>query len=327
MSPPATSRSRASIHTRSVDEARAIYSRLRNPVVIDGPTRRGPFEWRSTVRRLGGVAIAASRFGGGIQARSDSVTATFGLSLAVGDASGQGSSRGETIPVVRGDSGLFSSPGDPIEVKLAAGFRGLELAIDPSLMESALLASTGESRLAPLRFEPQLALAGAKAAASLRLIQFLYDELGHDDGALASPLVAARMTDALVYTLLSAQPHNHLARLQQDGPKPAPRSVHKVEEHIAAHAGEPIGMADLARVSGVGVRSLQAAFRTHRGCSPTAFLRARRLELARARLLRAAPGTTVSEIALACGFAHFGRFSRDYRARFGESPSRTKRAG
>ena len=35
----------------------------------------------------------------------------------------------------------------------------------------------------------------------------------------------------------------------------------------------------------------------------------------------------VSEVALQCGFAHFGRFSADYSARFGEYPSTTRARG
>src|SRR5262249_29397930 len=111
--------------------------------------------------------------------------------------------------------------------------------------------------------------------------------------------------------------------LQREAPPGEPRSLRLAEEYIVANAGEPIQLSDLARISGVGVRTLQTTFRAHRGYSPFEFLRARRLELARDRLRHAAIGTTVAEVALACGFAHLGRFSRDYRSRFGEAPSRT----
>ena len=48
------------------------------------------------------------------------------------------------------------------------------------------------------------------------------------------------------------------------------------------------------------------------------------MELARARLGSGA-ATAVTEVALACGFEHLGRFSTRYRDRFGESPSETLR--
>src|SRR5262249_34115502 len=119
------------------------------------------------------------------------------------------------------------------------------------------------------------------------------------------------------------QPHNHAAVLTSRR-RAEPAHVRTVAEYLDAHAGEPVRMADLAAVAGVSVRAIQVGFRAHRGCSPTEFLRQRRLELARTRLL-SRPGATVAEIALECGFEHLGRFSAMYRARFGETPAETLR--
>jgi transcriptional regulator GlxA family with amidase domain len=81
---------------------------------------------------------------------------------------------------------------------------------------------------------------------------------------------------------------------------------------------------EAARAVGISVRSLQAAFSKHRGSSPMAFLRDRRLESARQRSLTM-HSPSVTEVALACGFSHLGRFSQLYRERFGESPTETRR--
>jgi AraC-like DNA-binding protein len=54
------------------------------------------------------------------------------------------------------------------------------------------------------------------------------------------------------------------------------------------------------------------------------FLRERRFEAARAALEAATPEReTVTDIALRHGFSHLGRFSAEYRRRFGERPSET----
>ena len=57
------------------------------------------------------------------------------------------------------------------------------------------------------------------------------------------------------------------------------------------------------------------------------YLREIRLKRAREALLAADPcsATSVTEIALDSGFVHLGRFSSEYRNRFGESPSQTLR--
>ena len=57
---------------------------------------------------------------------------------------------------------------------------------------------------------------------------------------------------------------------------------------------------------------------------PMRFLRDRRLDHARAEILRR-PGARVTDIAVECGFSHLGRFAQQYGARFGEAPSRTRR--
>jgi tetratricopeptide (TPR) repeat protein len=46
-------------------------------------------------------------------------------------------------------------------------------------------------------------------------------------------------------------------------------------------------------------------------------------ERARRELLQGSPGAKVMDVALRCGFAHCGRFSVEYRRRYGETPSET----
>jgi AraC-like DNA-binding protein/tetratricopeptide (TPR) repeat protein len=80
---------------------------------------------------------------------------------------------------------------------------------------------------------------------------------------------------------------------------------------------------ELARAAGSTPRTLQKHFRRFLGCSPVTALRNLRLDLARRELLKGDPDATVTGIATRLGFAHLGRFSGWYRARFGETASRT----
>jgi AraC-like DNA-binding protein len=103
----------------------------------------------------------------------------------------------------------------------------------------------------------------------------------------------------------------------------ANRQIALIEAWIEANLGEPIGVEELAAVADVSTRSVQIAFRRLRGCTPVEFIRIRRLGRARQMLLEPTPQTTVTTVALDCGFFHFGRFSQQYRAQFGEKPSQT----
>lgn len=93
------------------------------------------------------------------------------------------------------------------------------------------------------------------------------------------------------------------------------------------HAGldRDIGIAELAQAAGLSARALQRQFRTFLGKSPHEALRDIRFESARRQLLLGKPGTRVMEVASRCGFPHFGRFSIEYRRRYGETPSQTLR--
>lgn len=106
---------------------------------------------------------------------------------------------------------------------------------------------------------------------------------------------------------------------------PGSSIVRKAREYIHAHAGDPISFSDLAARIGIGLRALQLAFRRELGCSPREYLITCRLEVARGRLMSSNEGSTVTQIALECGFTDLAFFARKYREQFGERPSETLR--
>lgn len=101
-----------------------------------------------------------------------------------------------------------------------------------------------------------------------------------------------------------------------------PRHVRKAQEYLQAHAHEPVQAEQLAAIAGVSMRSLYAGFKDFVGASPMQYLRELRPERARAELL-GSDAANVAAVALRWGFAHLGRFSSEYRQRFGETPSQT----
>ena len=99
--------------------------------------------------------------------------------------------------------------------------------------------------------------------------------------------------------------------------------MRRVEEWIDANLGEPITMGQLCAVAGLEASSLRKSFRKRRAVSPMDWVWQRRMATARMRLLVAGPGEKVIQIANDCGLSHAGRFSVEYRERYGESPSIT----
>lgn len=170
---------------------------------------------------------------------------------------------------------------------------------------------------------PVMHVGGVAEARSLRgFLVYIFTELRDAASPLKRPGASAAieaMTTDLVHAIC-------------DAPMPLPSSdksagarVRAAREYMRAHADEALTLEQIAHAVGVGPRSLQAAFRDIAGKSPRVQLNEIRLENARARLMSPEPGTTVTNAALDCGFAHLGRFASAYRFRYGESPSDTLR--
>jgi AraC-like DNA-binding protein len=104
--------------------------------------------------------------------------------------------------------------------------------------------------------------------------------------------------------------------------------VRRVEDWVDGQSPETIQIADLCRALRVSRRTLQRAFTETLGMGPARYLALKRLVAARAALRQGDPATTtVTDTAIRYGFWELGRFARDYRQTFGESPSETLTRG
>ena len=106
-------------------------------------------------------------------------------------------------------------------------------------------------------------------------------------------------------------------------PRPVPGPLKKALDLLEADAARAWTVAEIASACGVARRTLQRQFRQFIGRMPMDFLRDLRLDRVRQEMLHASGHATVTEIATRCGFNHIGRFARQYRVRYGESPSAT----
>jgi transcriptional regulator GlxA family with amidase domain len=88
---------------------------------------------------------------------------------------------------------------------------------------------------------------------------------------------------------------------------------------MEANVAEPLNLDKLADVAGVSARQLNRLFNEKLGRSTMRYYRDLRLDKAQS-LLRNSP-LSMTEIALACGFASSSHFSRAYSESFGQPPS------
>ncbi|NIH85761.1 AraC family transcriptional regulator [Amycolatopsis granulosa] len=199
--------------------------------------------------------------------------------------------------------------------------------IERVALEAHLGKLLGSTLHQPLRFAPTMPLdagPGRSWAAGFRTLVTLLDQ---PDSMIEHPLAAAEFESGLLTGLLLAQPHPFQHQLLDRNTRPAPsRPVRLAVDIMQNHPEWEHTTGSLARVTGVGVRTLQRGFREQLGVTPREYLNDVRLQRVRDELRAHRPEhATVGEIASRWGFPHPGRFSVIYRQRFGESPSATLR--
>ena len=144
-----------------------------------------------------------------------------------------------------------------------------------------------------------------------------------DAGASVTSVAVRELEQLIVTLVLRAGRHNYSHLLESGKGSVQPWQIRLTEEYIEDNWNRPITIELLAKVTGVSARSLFERFRSHRGYSPMVFVRQTRLKNARKFLSAPAASTTVTGVALLCGFMNAGHFSRHYRDAFGELPSAT----
>jgi len=96
-------------------------------------------------------------------------------------------------------------------------------------------------------------------------------------------------------------------------------SILMVIEVMENHVAEPLGLAQLAGVVGLGARQLNRLFKEKLGTSTMAFYRQLRLSIAENLLLQS--HLSVTDIAIASGFVSSSRFSATFKSHYGVAPS------
>lgn len=94
-------------------------------------------------------------------------------------------------------------------------------------------------------------------------------------------------------------------------------------ELMDSHIADPLGLDQLAALSGLGMRQFQRLFRRELGVTAMAFYRD--LRLAKADELLRQSALSVLDVGLAAGFSNAAHFSRCFRERYGVSPGQRRR--
>ena len=221
---------------------------------------------------------------------------------------------------------LFYYPSRTEHVRRGRAVEGVAVAAPTEWFESSVAALVGvdANEVSLRRGEVATSPRASEALAQL-LLKTMAEieatpEAFHD--RRVQEMVAARIKGMLL-SIVAEQPRaDWEKRYRVD----ATRIVRSAEEHFDRARNHVVSLADLCRAAGVSARTLQYAFEGICGMPPAQYFKRRRLSLARRVLRQSEPiAGAVKAAALEAGFLHFGRFSAEYQAMFGEMPSETLR--
>lgn len=316
---------RSSLDTRNPDQAheylRATY--VDHDVQLSGNIDQ--FRFRHHV--AGDADFFVARYEHTMNCRVD--TESFGYLLVGQMLTGrlQLASGGSEISPATGD--LFAlDPAAPMRIHWDDFHAGL-LRLDLSVINRVAAEITGGALKGDVRFGLTRVTSPQRARNWQGLMRYLTHDFLPNDLAYGSPIIHAQTMRLVAATVLETFP-NSTASIDPAGSTQAETSaVRRAVAYIDEHAGEPIGVAEIAAAARIGQRTLQEAFRRHLETTPMAYLRRVRLERAHADLAAADPtaGATVAGIASRWGFANLGRFAATYREAFGHPPRTTLHAG
>lgn len=214
------------------------------------------------------------------------------------------------------------NPEDVTQMRWEPGNDQFLLRISRALLENTLIGQLGQPLNEPLRFATDFRWQENPAWCALTgyLMECASQGLELDKHRL----IRQQIEQLVATTLLQSHRHNHQQPGQHKRTAIRPSHVRRVQDYIHAHAHESLSAETLADIGGVSLRGLYAGFKNFLGVSPMQYLRDTRMERVRAELLTG-EANNVTGVALRWGFAHMGRFSAEYKMRFGETPSQSIR--
>ena len=306
------------VDTRDVEEARVVGSGVfRDHRLVPEPGG-APFRARLRSTVVGGMTLSYVDYSAGVRIVSAEPSSGFLVHIPL---TGRADiTCGRDALVSDPATAAVVDPADRLEMTWTSGTPQLIVGIDRERLEQHLRRTLGRTLDRPLRFGLGMDLTSPAARAWLNIVNLLLGEVSTTEDA---PAALEHLEGLAFQRFLLAQPSTYSSALH-DERAAAPRAVRKAISLIENHAAEPLSVEDIAEAVGVGVRALQTGFRRFADTTPMSYLRDVRLRQVHAELLAAEPGSvSVTEVAARWQFLHAGRFSVQYRERFGEKPSTT----
>ncbi|WP_264214337.1 AraC family transcriptional regulator [Leisingera thetidis] len=219
--------------------------------------------------------------------------------------------------------GILLSPKMQLQIDIDHEYRSIFVVINRGMIELALSRLIGRRTQQPLVFDIDMPMQVAATASWWRMTEHYLNEMSIEGSILSFKNAAKELELSMVRALLVHQKNNYSDEISCNLFEFMPPYMQRAVRHIEDFYQDEIPLDRLRNVAGVSADKLCAGFREYSGTTPIGYIKKTRLMKAREQLMTDTAGKGVSTIAFDVGFNHLGRFSVDYRAMFGESPSET----
>ena len=229
--------------------------------------------------------------------------------------------RGKDIVANRNTATLLN-PDRETDMIWGKGCRKLLLQVDKAYLRSKAEDVLGVPIPGDVRFDPVVDL--TKEGGQMIRKMVIHMALLAEAGTLFGEQSAVQdlwAESELVTKLLTLQNSNISHMLAKSDHQLLPVGIKLALSFIHANLAEPIRLADIAQYSSINVRTLQKGFQRAFSITPMQVLHNARLDAAYYQLTARQNKPSVTDVAFSNGFSHLGRFSRDYKNRFGRLPS------
>lgn len=231
--------------------------------------------------------------------------------------------RGRLGEARAGRAGVTLLPTDPLLLRWSADAEQYVIKLRREQLESHASRMVGRE-VGLIEFDLSFDLSSAATQALVATTGFVYGELIRPEGLTTMPAALHELESLLMTQVLMVVPNQLTPLLSAPAERIRRARVDEVIDLVDADPSADLTSVELAHRVGVSVRALQQEFHDVLGIAPSAYVRGVRLDRVHHDLLR--DGSSVTEAAARWGFFHLGRFARQYRERFGESPSETARS-
>jgi AraC-like DNA-binding protein len=214
------------------------------------------------------------------------------------------------------------NPDRESHIRWQEGCQNLLLQIDKTYLEQVATELLGVPAPGVVRFDPEVELSTTSGRKLRELI--IKTTTLTESGILFSGKSTAQdiWAESDIVTAILRHQNSNISHILDRTERPVlSKGIRRAHEYIHTNLSEPICLQDIAKNADMNVRTLQKGFKSSFGLSPMQVLKNARLDAAAYQLTTSRHILSITDVAFSNGFSHMGRFSYDFKTRFGNLPS------